>query len=372
MNKLKPSLLIALLAMLATSHSYAENKQNHAEHKGKSAVHLRPDQVKAAGIVTTSLKPSNARREISAPGEIMLNSYATSQVVSRISAQIVERHAKLGDMVLIGQPLVTLSSVQMAQAQGDLLIAAREWERVKKLGRKVVSASRYIQAKVNNEQALSKLLAYGMSQKQIKVMLKGTKTGLTNGSFQLSAPQDGTIIRDDFILGELVAPGRMLFKISDETSLWVNARLSAEQALDVQVGANVKVLFRNTVLKGKVIQRYHSVDEKTRTIGVRIEVGNPNDLLHPGLFVETKITAKSTEDVLAIPVDAVVRSPDGDWMIFVEHEDNEFEPQEVDVIRTINDFSVIKGVELGSRVVVKGAFFLQSELAKTGFEIHNH
>ncbi|RLA20125.1 MAG: efflux RND transporter periplasmic adaptor subunit [Gammaproteobacteria bacterium] len=370
MNALKPRLLISLLAILATSNGYAEN--GHDEHTGEAAVHLSTDQIKTAGIVTSALQLANAKREISAPGEIMLNAYATSQVVSRISAQVIGRHAKLGDTVVIGQPLITLSSVEMAQAQGELLVATREWDRVRKLGRKVVSGSRYIQVKVNNEQALAKVLAYGMSRQQIKIMLKGTRAELISGSFQLSAPQDGTVIQDDFILGERVEAGRMLFEISDEKLLWVNARLTAEQALDVQVGADAKILFRNRVLKGKVIQRHHSLDETTRTIGVRIEIANPNDLLHPGVFVGTKIMLNNMEKALSVPADAVLRSPDGDWMVFVEHEDNEFEPQEVEVIRTNNGVSVIEGIKAGARVVTKGAFFLQSELAKTGFEIHNH
>ncbi|MDX2457865.1 MAG: efflux RND transporter periplasmic adaptor subunit, partial [Gammaproteobacteria bacterium] len=78
------------------------------------------------------------------------------------------------------------------------------------------------------------------------------------------------------------------------------------------------------------------------------------------------------EGVLAVPNDAVLRSMDGDWQVFVEHEDGEFEPREVEVIRTTAAFAVIGGVETGTRVVTQGAFFMQSELAKSGFDIHNH
>ncbi|MEA2094447.1 MAG: efflux RND transporter periplasmic adaptor subunit, partial [Pseudomonadota bacterium] len=64
--------------------------------------------------------------------------------------------------------------------------------------------------------------------------------------------------------------------------------------------------------------------------------------------------------------------PDGDWQVFVEHDPGEFEPREVEVIRTTAELTVIGGLEPGTRVVTRGAFFLQSELAKSGFEIHNH
>ncbi|MGB5718113.1 MAG: efflux RND transporter periplasmic adaptor subunit, partial [Gammaproteobacteria bacterium] len=92
----------------------------------------------------------------------------------------------------------------------------------------------------------------------------------------------------------------------------------------------------------------------------------------PGLFVETRIEGRSSEQALAVPDDAVLRSPDGDWQVFVEHEPGEFEPQEINVIRTTAGLTVIGGIEPGARVVTSGAFFLQSELAKSGFDIHNH
>ncbi len=354
------------------SETHAEQHEGHVGHEEQAAVHLSAAQIKAAGIVTTSLVLSTVNRDISAPGEIQLNAYASSRAVSRISAQIIERHAQLGDKVVKGQALVTLSSVAMAKAQGELLVATREWQRVRKLGRNVVSASRYTKAKVSNDQARSTVQAYGMSQQQLDTLLKGGKAVLADGRFQLLALQHGTVIHDDFILGELVEPGRMLFEISDESTLWVNARLTAEQALNVKPGADARIHFRHNVLQGKVIQRHHSLDETTRTIGARLEVQNPNDVLHPGLFVDVKISSNSLDKALPVPADAVLRSPDGDWMVFVEHESNKFEPQEVDVILTSNGITVIEGIKAGTRVVTHGAFFLQSELAKSGFEIHNH
>jgi len=88
--------------------------------------------------------------------------------------------------------------------------------------------------------------------------------------------------------------------------------------------------------------------------------------------VDVKITAKNTEQVLSVPADSVLRSTDGDWMVFIQHENDEFEPKEVEVLRTDNGITVIEGIEAGLRVVTKGAFFVQSELAKSGFEVHNH
>jgi RND family efflux transporter MFP subunit len=325
-----------------------------------------------AGIVVEPLQPREIASVLRAPGEINLNAYATSRVVPRIAAQVLERHARLGDSVDKGQALVTLSSVEMAQAQGELLVAEREWQRVSKLGREVVSEQRYSGARIAREQARARVSAYGMTEAEITQLVASGKAELANGRFQLLAPQDGTVIHDRFTVGERVEPGRVLFEISDESVLWVEARLTPDEAARIRVGARATLMMGAHQVEGRVTQVHHALDENTRTLGVRIEIPNPDDRLHPGLFVEASIEAMSTQQVLAVPDAAVLRSPDGDWQVFVEHEPGEFEPREVNVVRTAGGFTVIRGIDSGVRVVTRGAFFLQAELAKSGFEIHNH
>jgi len=135
----------------ANDHAENEGEGGHEEEAG--TIHLKPAQLKMAGIVVTPLQFSIAAQSIKAPAEVKLNAYKTIKVTPRINAQILKRHAKLGDEVILGQALVTLSSVEMAEAQGQLLLADKEWKRVKKLGRKVVSARRYITAKIDYEKS---------------------------------------------------------------------------------------------------------------------------------------------------------------------------------------------------------------------------
>ena len=50
-------------------------------------------------------------------------------VSPRIKAQVVKRLVYVGDEVQKGQPLLVLSSVDMATAQSELLETAQEWHR---------------------------------------------------------------------------------------------------------------------------------------------------------------------------------------------------------------------------------------------------
>lgn len=363
-------------ALQAVDEEHADHDAGHEGEPGEErhvkGVQLTPEQRNMAGIASAPLQLQDIAIELHAPGEIQLNAYATTRVAPRVAAQVLERQARLGDRVVKGQELVMLSSVEMAQAQGELLVAGREWQRVSKLGREVVSEQRYTEARVSHEQAHARVRAYGMTEAEIKQLLATSNAELADGRFRLLAPQDGTVIRDDFILGELIEPGRVLFEISDESMLWVEAHLTPDEAARIQVDAPATVSVHEHRVAGRVAQVHHALDEDTRTLGVRIEIPNPDDRLHPGLFVDVGIDAGAAEAVLAVPAQAVLRSPDGDWVVFVETQDNVFEPREVEILRTSGNHAVIEGLAPGTRVVTGGAFFLQSELAKSGFEIHQH
>ncbi|MEE9352607.1 MAG: efflux transporter periplasmic adaptor subunit, partial [Thiotrichaceae bacterium] len=104
----------------------------------------------------------------------------------------------------------------------------------------------------------------------------------------------------------------------------------------------------------------------------RIEVTNKDKTLYPGQFVKTHIDSQTTHDAMTVPAEAVLRGSDGDWMLFIEEAPGIFEPKEVDILEDLGSTLVINGLETGMTIVSKGAFTLQSELAKSGFSVHNH
>lgn len=350
----------------------AHEEDGHEGHDEKSDAELSPEQRRMAGIETAVVKAQTLAEQIGAPGEVVVDLYRSTKVTPRIAAQVVRRHARVGDHVKQDQPLVTLSSVEMAEAQGALLEAEAERRRVEKLGREVVADKRFVTAQVAYNQAYAKVRAYGMTERQIEALVKGGDAAQATGEFALLAFQEGTVISDDFTVGELIEPGRLLFQITDESSLRVKARLTPAKAASVAVGSKAKIKSGKGWLQGKVVQADHTLDEATRTLAVHIEVANPGHQLHAGQFVETLIEGKSKGRGIAVPLAAVLRSPDGDWQVFVETAPGRFEPKEVEVLSTVGDQMVIKGIAEGVAIVTKGAFFVQSEIAKSGFEVHDH
>ncbi len=338
----------------------------------KNVVILNKEAQQAAGITVITLQPQPIKASITAPGEVIPNAKLTNKVTTRVASQVIKRYVQEGEHVKKNQVLATLSSVDMAKIQGDLLLASQEWQRVKSLGKEAISGKRYSEAQVAYQHAFSTALAYGLTETEIDGLLRAQKPSQAKGEFNILAPRDGTILNINFTEGELIEPGRILLQVVDEATVWIDAKLPSDLARPVKVGDLAKVSSRNSLLSGSVIQVHHQLDETTRTRSIRIEIPNTTDVLHPGQYVNCLIEGEETTPKLALPVAAVLRTSDGDWAIYVEKTPDHFQQVEVKVLEVIDNNAVIEGVSAGLKVVTTGAFFVHSELNKRGFDAHGH
>lgn len=349
-----------------------EHEDNNDQHQ-EGVVSITAEQMKTAGIIVEPLQLQVIHSFINAPGEATFNSYKTAVISPRISAQLIKQHVVLGESVRKGQVIVTLSSVDMAEAQAKVIMTYLDWTRIKSLGKKIIAEQRYLEAQIHWELAKAKAIAYGMTEDQITSLVKSNNFSRANGRFDLVALIDGTILKEEHLIGQQIEPGQELNVITDESSMWVIANVAPDIASEITVGNKASVEWANNIFPATVSQIYHNLDEVTRTSRIRLDVENDEDVLHSGLFVDTQIETSSQTKVLLVPESAVLRSADGDWQVFVQQDEvGEFKGVEIKVLDTRNGKTTIEGLEVGTAVVVEGAFFVQSELAKSGFEIHNH
>jgi len=331
---------------------HAEGEEGHEEEA--SPLKLSAEQLDAAGIKFETLAPMTLGEELRAPGEVLENAYGTTLITPSIPGLVVKRHARLGDEVKAGTLLVTLSSVEVAQAQGELQLAEQEWKRVSALGEEAVSGRRYSEARIAVEQARAKARAYGIGG-----------SGGAGGQFTLSAPHDGRITEDEFVVGERVEPGRTLFRLVDESIVWVDAKLTPENAHRIEVGSEATVVAGDARLPGKVTLRAHHTAEATRNAIVRIEVANTGDLLHAGDYVDALLKASGTAaERLAVPTAALVQL-EGKTVVFQRTADG-VEPVEVQVGSIVGERTEITaGLAAGDSIAVTGAFTLKSRQLKS-------
>ncbi|HEY8539592.1 MAG TPA: efflux RND transporter periplasmic adaptor subunit, partial [Steroidobacteraceae bacterium] len=213
----------------------------------------------------------------------------------------------------------------------------------------------------------------GMTADQVERLLEAGDATLATGEFELLSPQAGTVIHDDFVVGEVVEPGHVLFEISDESVLWVEARLSPEDAARIRIGSTATIgLTNGRRVEGEVIQRHHRLDETTRTQSVRIEVDNSEDLLHAGDYVEVSLPTSVFEARVAVPEEAVLLL-DGVPTVFVVDGD-EVHARPVETGATASGWTAIEaGLAPGDEVVTQGAFLIKSLMLKSQMgEGHAH
>lgn len=122
------------------NEKHVEEKDDGHGHEAKNeeeegaGVKLSKGQLTLAEINITVLEPQTMAYSIYAQGEIKANDYTSYLVSPRVDSVILKRHVALGDHVEINQPLVTLFSESMAEAQASYRLADSEWKRVQKLG----------------------------------------------------------------------------------------------------------------------------------------------------------------------------------------------------------------------------------------------
>lgn len=337
--------------------------------QASQGVSLSDEQLSLANIKVEPLTAKVIDYQIYAPGEVKANGYTSYLVSPRIDSVVLRRHVTLGEHVTKGQPLVTLFSESMVDAQTTYSLASTQWQRVKTMGVGSVGEKRYIDAETDVKAAFARLLAFGLTEQSI-LKLQQKKTTL--GEYQLTAKIDGAVLSDDFHQGQRVRAGEALIELVDESQLWVDASLPANTNVSLPVGSNAQVKVADEMVTGVITQQAHTIDRETRTRTVRLIISNANDRFHSGMFADVFFAFKTKEPLLAVPETALMRGADGDWQIFVEFEPGKFKSQEVTLGKAIDKWRVLEDVKPGIRVVTQGAFFVASQIAKSGFDPHNH
>lgn len=378
-------LWMSALASAADTHPHEKPDADQAHQEEGGLIKLTLAQIKQAGIESKVIKPHAMAQTVVAPGVVDFNAYTLADVTTLVDGVIHARHVRLGDKVKQGSQLLTLMSSALAQSEADYLRAEAEYQkskleqqRIEMLAKEnIVSQARlqqatslYQAAHANLAAALAALSSYGLSAAKIETLMSSSQYG----QLTLYAPSSGTIVADDFRLGQHIAAGTRLMQIVDESTVWVEVKLPQSQMEGIITGRSAMVSTKGNTshYQAKVINIHHQLDKTTRTAGVRLEVENPEDALHPGMFVSAEIAIAAGEESLLLP-EAAIQRQGSEWIVFVEEEQGHFERREVGVGQaSMGVVPIIEGLKEGESVVVKGAFVLASELAKSGFEAHNH
>lgn len=377
-----------------------EHEQEANLHEGEEhpELHLSAKKQKEWGIVVGKATKQDIASKITLPGVLALNQNKTAHITSFVKGKVVSLSSDLGDRVKKKQILVTINSPEFVEAQAAFLqaraklnLSRQDVERAKMLlQEKAIEQKEYLRREAEHEKltteygaAESILHSYGVDHKQIDDLIKicdspekeKDLSDLANPNLCILSPINGTIIFRDVIVGEYVDPQKILFTGSDLNTLWALLDAYEKDLPYISKKSEVTIkspLYPEKEFTGKIAYISDLIDEKLRTIKIRVEVKNDEGLLKPNMYIQGNVENRQTEKkMLAIPEEAI-QNINGEKIVFVLEE----ELEEEDVFAVIhvelgerigNKRIIAKGLEEGEKIVIKGAFNLKAELTKQSF-----
>ena len=211
-----------------------------------------------------------------------------------------------------------------------------------------------------------KLAVFGMTSNEID---KVVETGKSHARFHVTAPASGQIIKQDVTLGATVDKNDSLYAILDTDVVWVEgevyedtlALLQGKWKVDSEVRIRVPA-YPGTVFTGKISQISAVVNPEKRTVHFWTAVDNSSHQLKPGMFAEQTLIIEKLDDVLSVPLNAVLEDGTTKY-VFVES-DNTYLKHEVVVGAKDDQYIEIKdGLLAGELVVVQGTHQLMRATA---------
>jgi multidrug efflux pump subunit AcrA (membrane-fusion protein) len=120
--------------------------------------------------------------------------------------------------------------------------------------------------------------------------------------------------------------------------------------------------------EGKIANLGQQLDPSTRTMLVRIVLGNSGNVLRPGMLATAELPAGESRMTVLVPSDAV-QQIDGQDVVFVRVAPDRFAVRAVETAQTSNGETPIRqGLKGGEQVVVKGSFVLKSQLLRAALD----
>ena len=225
----------------------------------------------------------------------------------------------------------------------------------------------------------SKLHSFGITHAQIEKMIEKCsvlekeefKCELADPHLSILSPISGTVISRNAIIGDFIEPGNRLFTISDLDILWAHLDAYERDIPFINRESVIVIrspLYKNRTFNGKISYISDVIDEKLRTVKVRVEVENKDQLLKPNMYIQGMIENESQEqEIIAIPEEAV-QIIDGQKIVFVPEDEETFKINPVQTGNKIEEKIIITtGLKKGDTIVVKGAFTLKTEYSKSTY-----
>ena len=200
------------------------------------------------------------------------------------------------------------------------------------------------------------VLGQGVRAGQRLARVQSRLVGDPPPSVDVLAPMSGVIDEMTATVGQSVEPATTLFHIRDGSEVNIVARVYEEDLGKIVLGqaANVRLLaYPDRTFDGKIILVGPSLDPLSRTVEVWVKLTNGEGLLKPNLFARVGVILRKNDAALTISTAAIIEAG-GEKFVFVKQK-AKFVRVDLKVgTRNGNYTEVMDGLVPGDEVVTQG------------------
>lgn len=319
---------------------------------GEDGVQLSDQQVQLGGIRVDTVGGGAMGDRMVLAGTVTVDETASSTVSARLGGRIERLYVKsTGEYVHKGQKLYDLYSEELNNAEQEYLLA---------LERQETLHSNVVDLKQLTEAARGKLLLWGLSDAQVAELAQIRRA---QGVTSFYSPGEGVVASVESHEGDYVGAGTVVLKLTDLTSVWVEAQVYTSQLSELDRDGAAVIRLPDVPGRewlGKISFVNPEVDPDARINEVRVSLRNTDGVLKPGMAAEVTVMSNG-HHALTLPEGAVIRDAKGS-LVWVEAGHNRFRPVMVETgVEDGGRVEIRSGLAAGDVVVTEGSYLVNSE-----------
>ncbi len=328
------------------------------ESGGSGIVTIDPEVQQNMNIKTAKVEVKELSSSVTTNGVLTTDETSEYIVTTRMNGWIQKLYVNYtGQQVSKGSKLMDIYSPELVSAQQELLTALSYQNSVNEssLGSIRESGNEL----VKNSMRKLELLEVPESEVKRLIDTKEVKTYIT-----LYAQKSGTVLEKNIVDGQKIMNGMQLLKIANLSELWLMADIYEYELSKISLGSKANINYNYLPGKsftGTVSFIYPTIDPKSRTVKIRINVNNHSGELKPEMFANVEIAGKTLGMYPVISENAIIRSGMKN-IVIIALGNGKFKPQEVKLGSYANGYyQVLKGLSEGNTIVTSAQFLIDSE-----------
>ena len=316
-------------------------------NEGPGSVKISPTVINNLGVRTAPVEFAALENEVNTVGYVQYNQDQLIHIHPRVEGWVETLYVKAaGDQVKQDEPLYTLYSPQLVNAQEEFVLALKRNNPV------LIRAAK------------ARLKSLNVSEGFISRLQKSQQV-LQNITFY--SRQGGVVDELNIREGFYVKPDTSMMSIAQLDEVWVEAEVFERQAELIRVGLPVTMTLdylSGQRWQGQVDYIYPTLDAKNRTLRVRLRFDNQGHQLKPNMFAQVSIHSQVAEKQLIVPKEAVIRTGSQNRVVVALGE-GRFKSVEVTLGRSdAANTEILSGVMADDEVVTSAQFLIDSESSK--------